>query len=100
MAGISEIGPIRLNVPIKNNEGSVAAKNQVSFEETFKEFISGVNENQIRSEDMTGAFARGEVRDLHEVIIAQQEAAVSLKLLVQMRDRVISAYQEISRMQV
>ena len=100
MAGISDIGPIRLNVPVLKSKGSVPSNGKVSFEDTFKEFIRGVNENQIRSEEMTKAYARGEIRDLHEVIIAQQEAAVSLKLMVQMRDRVISAYQEISRMQV
>ena len=54
----------------------------------------------MHAQEMTAAYARGEVQDLHEVILAQQEAAVSLRLMVQMRDRAVAAYQEILRMPV
>ncbi|MBD3337417.1 MAG: flagellar hook-basal body complex protein FliE, partial [Candidatus Eisenbacteria bacterium] len=64
------------------------------------EFLQEVNGRQLRADAMTRGYARGDVQDLHKVVLAQQDAAVSLRLLVQMRNRVISAYQEILRMQV
>jgi len=46
---------------------------------------------------MVGAFARGEVQDLHQVVLAQQEAAIALRLVTEMRDRLVQAYQDVMR---
>jgi len=97
---MGEIGPLRLDVPIRPPQARAGAVDGGSFAQTLKGFLSDVNALQLRAGQMNEAYARGEVRDLHEVVVAQQEAAVSMRLLLQMRDRVISAYQEIMRMPV
>ncbi|PKM79132.1 MAG: flagellar hook-basal body complex protein FliE, partial [Firmicutes bacterium HGW-Firmicutes-13] len=42
----------------------------------------------------------GEVDDLHQVIIAVEEAKLSMQFMVQVRNKIIEAYQEIARMQI
>ena len=97
---MNEISGIRLDVPNVRSRPGVQSGAKVAFENTFKEFLQEVNAQQMRAEEMTKAFARGEVQDLHEVVLARHEAEVSLRLMIQMRDRVIAAYQEVMRMPV
>jgi flagellar hook-basal body complex protein FliE len=68
-----------------------------SFGASFKQFLGEVNNLQLRSDEVLGAFVRGEVTDLHQVALAQQEAAIALRLVSEMRDRMLAAYQEVMR---
>ena len=47
-----------------------------------------------------GRFLSGEGEDLHTTILATQQAELSFDLFLQMRNKVVSAYQEIMRMQM
>jgi flagellar hook-basal body complex protein FliE len=49
---------------------------------------------------LTRDFIAGEVDDLHTVMIATEEARLSLELAVQVRNKCIEAYKEISNMQL
>lgn len=49
---------------------------------------------------MTEKLARGENVDLHQVMIASQKANITLQATIEIRNKVIEAYQEIMRMQV
>ncbi len=71
-----------------------------SFGETIKEFVGGANELALRSEATFQSFVRGEVRDLHQVALAQQEAGLAVRLVTEMRDKLLQSYQEVMRMQV
>jgi len=82
-------------------QGGVAAgPSSPDFSDSMKEFFGEVNRLQLHAGEMVQAFARGEVRDLHQVALAQQEAGIALRLVTEMRDRLISAYQEVMRTQV
>lgn len=74
-----------------------AAEGGPSFGSTMKQFLGDVNDLQLRSDGIFQAFVRGEVTDLHSVAIAQQEAGIALKLVVEMRDKLLGAYQEVMR---
>jgi len=97
MARIESVSPDLLP---RTLPATVRTRPSGGFAETLRGFLQEVNALQLRAGDLTEAFARGEVRDLHEVVLAQQEAAASLRLLLQMRDRIVAAYQEIMRMPV
>ena len=71
-----------------------------SFGATFKHFLGEVNDLQLQSDQTMQAFLRGDVTDLHQVVIAQQEAGIALRLVGEMRDRLLSSYQEVMRMSV
>lgn len=70
------------------------------FAEMLKEAISQVDQKQKVAAEKIKQFATGEVQDLHEVMIAVQEAGLSLQLTLQVRNKIVEAYQEISRMQI
>jgi len=70
------------------------------FGELFKKALNEVNATQKESDKLTSQLVTGEVQDVHEVMIASQKASLSLQLTVQVRNKVVEAYQEIMRMQV
>lgn len=76
---------------------SEAQKNFGSF---LKDSIDKVNETQVRSDMMAQKLARGENVELHEVMIASQKASITLTATMEIRNKVIEAYQEVMRMQV
>lgn len=75
--------------------------NQVQgFGETLKQALQEVNAAQQQSEKLTNQLVSGEVKDIHDVMIASQKASLSLQLTTQVRNKVVEAYQELMRMQV
>lgn len=74
--------------------------NEVSFYDTLKEKLDDVNDKQIKADEVTEQFIKGEGPDIHEVMLVTEEAKMSLQLAVQIRNKIVEAYQEINRMQV
>jgi len=72
----------------------------VSFGEALTRALEKVNEAQVRADEAIKKFIAGEVEDLHTVLIALREAETWMQLAVQVRNKVVEAYQEISRMPV
>lgn len=60
--------------------------------------LKSVNEQQIKSQNMTMAFAAGEDVSIHDVMIESQKASLNLALATQMRNKLLSAYNEIYSM--
>jgi flagellar hook-basal body complex protein FliE len=78
----------------------IVDKKEVSFIDTLKEKLNEVNDKQIEAENVTEQFVKGEGSDIHEVMLATEEAKMSLELAVQIRNKIVEAYQEITRMQL
>ncbi|WP_372869076.1 flagellar hook-basal body complex protein FliE [Planomicrobium okeanokoites] len=70
------------------------------FGEIFKQAIQNVNQTQKASDKLTSDLATGQVENIHEVMIASEKASLSLELTMQVRNKVVEAYQEVMRMQV
>jgi flagellar hook-basal body complex protein FliE len=71
-----------------------------AFSRFLKDAINKVNTEQIKADVMTEKLVKGENVDLHQVMIASQKASISLQLAVEVRNKVIEAYQEVMRMQM
>jgi flagellar hook-basal body complex protein FliE len=71
-----------------------------SFADTLKEAIGSVNELQTQSNKAAQDLATGRTDNIQEVMIAAEKADISLKLMVQVRNKIIDAYQEVMKMQV
>jgi flagellar hook-basal body complex protein FliE len=56
--------------------------------------------SQQKAEDMSSAYEKGEVTDIAKVMLARQEAGVAFEATLQVRNRLLSAYQDIMRMGV
>ena len=77
-----------------SGEGDSSFKNIISSE------IEKLNNQQIKADQLTQGFISGQVEDLHTVLIATEEARLSLELAVQVRNKVVEAYKEINNMQL
>ena len=71
-----------------------------SFASVLKESINNVNNLQVQSDKMTDKLVRGENIDLHQVMIASQKASITMQATLEIRNKVIEAYQEVMRMPV
>jgi len=70
------------------------------FANTLKSALDGVNATQANASALTEGYERGEVTDIAKVMLARQEAGVAFEATLQVRNKLLSAYQEIMRMGV
>lgn len=70
------------------------------FTSALHNALDGVNAVQQRSEDLSTAYEKGEVTDVAKVMLARQEAGVAFEATLQVRNKLLSAYQDIMRMGV
>lgn len=75
-------------------------KSTTNFHDLFAHALHKVDALQKESEEMTNKLITGEVEDLHQVMIAAQKASITLDLTIQVRNKIVEAYQEIMRMQM
>ena len=71
-----------------------------SFSDTLNEAISNVNELQKESDKKIQELATGKTDDVASVMITAEKADIALRTMVQVRNKIIDAYQEIMKMQV
>ncbi len=77
-----------------------APKASTSFVDILKESISKVNELEKEADKETQKLAAVETQDVHNTMIAVEKADMTFQVMMQVRNRIISAYEEIMRMQV
>ena len=70
------------------------------FADTLKSALDGVNATQARASALSEGYERGEVTDIAKVMLARQEAGVAFEATLQVRNKLLSAYQDIMRMGV
>jgi flagellar hook-basal body complex protein FliE len=71
-----------------------------SFASMLGQMVSDVNSAQQTSAQAVSALQSGQNVPLHQAVIAMEEANVSFQLMVEVRNRMMDAYQEIMRMQL
>lgn len=75
-------------------------KGSAGFENIMKDFIGNVNKAQSDANSLTNDFISGGNVEIHEVMIAGEKAKTSLDLLVEIRNKAVDMYKELTRMQV
>ena len=73
------------------------ASNVPSFSEVLKTGVLTVSQLQNEADNMTNRLALGELEDISQVSIAVEKAELALRLMVQIRDKMLEAYNQISR---
>lgn len=81
-------------------QAAIASHGGVSFGQLVSEGLQGVNRQLMVSQTDLQQLALGEARNLHEVMIRLEESRISFQLAMQVRSRLLEAYQEVMRMQV
>ena len=69
------------------------------FGNVISGLIDNVNDNMKNADDLTKGLMEGKDVELHEVMIAGEKAQTSLDLLIQIRNKAIDMYKELTRMQ-
>ena len=72
--------------------------NGPSFADRLKEFVQEVDQGQRQAEHMATEYAAGRNDDLHTTMLTMQKADITLHLFANIRNKVIDAYKEVSRM--
>lgn len=83
-----------------NGTESGGAADESSFFAMLKDGLKDVNSTVKESEKATVDMAAGKPVNLHETMLAVTKAELALNLTVQMRNKIVEAYQEVMRMQV
>jgi len=71
-----------------------------SFEKVLIESVNKVNGLQLEADQQIEALSKGEQKDIHKTMISMEKAAISFELMMQVRNKIISAYDEIRRMPI
>ena len=71
-----------------------------SFSDILTKTLGELNDVQQKADKAVADLATGEVKDLHQAAIAMGKAETSMKLMLEVRNKAISAYKEIARTQL
>ena len=93
---IDKISSLLDNVSAKKN----VTNNSGDFSEILEKSLSEVNNLQKDSQKAMSDMATGEVKDLHQAAIAIDKAELSMKMMLEIRNKALNAYKEISRTQI
>jgi flagellar hook-basal body complex protein FliE len=98
---MSPISPI--NFPVIVQAPSLAqstAQPDASFQNAFQAAIGHVEHANAVADGAVQKFVSGEDQELHSTILATQNAELQFEMLMQVRNKVVSAYEEIMKMQL
>ena len=73
---------------------------QPTFFDSVKNALDGVNDAQQKSTAMSDAFDRGEEVPLTDVVLSMQKSSLAFEATLQVRNKVMKAYEEIMNMPV
>jgi flagellar hook-basal body complex protein FliE len=86
---------------LPNPEALQGTQTQNGFANLLKNSIDSVNRQQQQAAQLAQAFETGDSKvDLSEVMVSLQKANVSFQAMTQVRNKLVSAYQEIMNMPV
>ena len=87
-------------IPVQGKKDEKQAASPGGFGELMRGALNQVNRTQLEANEASQKLMTGEIEDLHQVMIATEQARLSLQLTTQVTNKVIEAYREISRMQI
>ena len=79
----------------------IGASNRPDFAAMLQNTVGKVNESQQQASQLATALEKGDATvDVAQVMVAMQKASISFQAMTQVRNKLVSAYQEIMGMQV
>jgi flagellar hook-basal body complex protein FliE len=96
---IGSLGPPKLPDGLQQPQGGQET-GKPSFSNVLNEIVSDVDRLQKTAESTTDKLLTGDLQDVHQVVVAMEEAQTSFKLLMEVRNKMVEAYKEVLKMQV
>ncbi|MHB9031051.1 MAG: flagellar hook-basal body complex protein FliE [Candidatus Latescibacterota bacterium] len=97
---ITRAGDVGRILPLKPQDTNPATGSGESFAQVLERFVSDVNTLQNKASESIEKLATGEISDVHQVMIAVEEANTAMEFMLEIRNKIVEAYQEIMRMPV
>ena len=97
--GIFSVNPA-VPTPSAPAQGPGAAEMSEKFSTYLNEAFQNLDGLQKQTDALSAQFAAGQLSDVHQLMIASEQASLGLSFTVQVRNKVIEAYQEIMRIRV
>ncbi len=88
------------NFALDESAKAKAPKGSSSFSEILKDSISKVSELQKEATEQTERLTKMDSQDVHNTMISVQKADMSFQMMMQIRNKIIDAYQEIMKINV
>ena len=88
------------NNSINKSEVSSQSNSKIKFEDVITNTISKVNESQINANNMIESLIKGEDVTMHEVMLSMQESQMSMQLMLEVRNKLFEAYQQLNGVQL
>ena len=95
-----EINAIQKNIPEISISKNIESPGKEKFGNVLTDFIGQVNQQQFDADKMTKNFIEGGNVEIQDVMIAGEKAKTSLQLLMEIRNKALDMYKELTRMQV
>ncbi len=86
--------------PAAGGAAPAAKGGPASFGAALKDAINNVNDMQMRADEAITKVQFQDSASLHEAMIALEKADISFRTMMQVRNKIVEAYQEIMRLQV
>ncbi len=93
--GIGNVSLDKITVSESGNETE-----KVGFSDVINNAIAKVNESQIKANGNIEALIKGENVTMHDVMLSMQESQISMQLMLEVRNKLFDAYQEVNRVQL
>lgn len=90
----------QIQQPLTLEKSARSPGDGAGFGEVLKKSLEGVNATIQEAGQMTEGLVTGQHSNIHETMIAMEKSTVSFRMLTKVQQKVISAYQDIMRMQV
>ena len=100
MNQINPIGPIKDPGFIEKAKVVQPQQGGASFKDTLNNFLSDVNEMQKKADQSIQKMVAGEITDVHQVMTSVEEASTAFNLMMELRNKVMDAYQEVMRIRL
>ncbi len=82
------------------NEDQKQVADSGSINRTFEKLLQDVNQQQLNAELKKVELLVTDNKDIHGTMLALEKAELSMRLMLQIRNKLVSAYEEVMRMQV
>lgn len=100
MNEINSIGPVSGGGLVQKSQNVKADKTGPSFKDTLNNFLSDVNDMQQKADQSIQKMVSGEITDVNQVMSSVEEAGVAFNMMMEIRNKVMDAYQEIMRIRL
>ena len=86
--------------PQQSSTETAQSGGEKSFLQLLEDSVTQVNEYQGQADTAVKELVAGKSKNIHETLLAVERADTSLKLMMQVRNKILDAYREIMKMQV